>query len=403
LLNFKLNDKIHLDNKLIIWFDIKIMKKINFKEILDKLKNTNFKDLLISKKSIKINQKQKIYFFDSLFNLINSWIPITNSLSIMLYQTKDKNLKLLLESIVKDISKWKKLEDCFKDFPKIFSNFDIYMIKMWEVTGKVANSLETIRDREEKNTELKTKIIWALIYPTIIINLAIAMIIWFMLFVIPRIQKMYSDAKVNLPELTQSIINISVFLQNNYLFLIIWLFWVIFWILAFKNNSKTKIYFDKWVLWIPLFWWLIRKKILAIFSHTFWTLLQNGIMINEALEITKNSLENKYYEKRIEEIILELNEWVALSESMWIKKIKESIEDSYFPLELASIVKIWEQTGKLPSLLIKISTKFNKEIDVIVKWLSTVIEPIVIIIVWIIVWVMVMAILLPFFNMVNVI
>lgn len=403
MLNFKLNDKITLDNKLIILFDKEIMKKINLKEVLEKLKKINFKDLLTSKKSIKLSQKQKIYFFDSLFNLINSWIPITNSLSILLYQTKDKNLKLLFESIIKDISKWKKLEDCFRDFSSIFSNFDVYMIKMWEVTGKITTSLETICDREEKNAELKAKIIWALIYPTIVITLAIAMIMWFMLFVIPKVQKMYSDAKVNLPELTQSVINTSIFLQNNYLLLIICLFWAIFWILTFKNNSKTKIYFDKWVLNIPLFWWLIRKKILAIFSHTFWTLLQNGIMINEALEIAKNSLDNKYYEKRIEEIILELNEWIALSESMWIKKIKESIEDPYFPLELASIVKIWEQTWKLPSLLIKISSKFNKEIDVIVKWLSTVIEPIVIVIVWIIVWVMVMAILLPFFNMVNVV
>jgi type IV pilus assembly protein PilC len=88
---------------------------------------------------------------------------------------------------------------------------------------------------------------------------------------------------------------------------------------------------------------------------------------------------------------------------MWIKKLKDSIEDAYFPLELASIVKIWEQTWKLPSLLLKISQKFNKEIDIIVKWLSTAIEPIVIIAVWIIVGTMVMAILLPFFNMVNVV
>lgn len=381
----------------------------NFKEkISEKLKsfdfkNLNLKDIFENKSSVKLNQKQKIMFFDSLFNLINSWIPITNSLSIMLYQTKDKNVKLLIETILKNISKWKKLEDSFKEFPKIFSNFDVYMLKMWEVTGKVASSLETIKNREEANAELKTKIIWALIYPVIVVSLSICMIIWFMLFVIPKVQKMYSDAKVNLPSLTQSVIDISVFLQENFILIILWLFLIIFWIITFKNNSKTKIYFDEWVLNIPLFWWLIRKKILVIFSNTLGTLLQNGIMINEALEITKNSLENKYYEKRIEEISEELNSWIALSESMWIKKIKDSIEDPYFPLELASIVKIWEQTWKLPSLLIKIWLKFNKEIDVIVKWLSTAIEPIVIIVVWAIVWVMVMAILLPFFNMVNVV
>lgn len=374
--------------------------------ILLKIKTLNIANLkwfFQRKKNISISQKQKIQFFDSLYNLINSWIPITNSLSILLFQTKNKNIKLLIETFLKDISKWKKLEESLRWFPKIFNNFDIYMIKMWEVTGKVAGALETIKEREEKNSELKTKIIWALIYPAIIVSLSISMIIGFMLFVIPRVQKMYSDAKVNLPELTQSVINISHFLQENYILLILGLLWIIWGIITFKNHQVTKIYFDHFILKTPLFGPLIRKKILAIFSNTLWTLLQNGIMINEALEITKNSLDNRYYEKRIEKISEELSEWIPLSDSMWIKKLKDSIEDPFFPLELSSIVKIWEQTWKLPSLLIKISQKFNKEIDVIVKWLSTAIEPIVIIVVWMIVGTMVMAILLPFFNMVNVV
>jgi type IV pilus assembly protein PilC len=100
---------------------------------------------------------------------------------------------------------------------------------------------------------------------------------------------------------------------------------------------------------------------------------------------------------------LSLNEWIAMSELLWIWKIRSWKEDDFFPIEIASIVKIWEQTWKLPDLLIKIASKYNKEIDVIVKWLSTAIEPVVIIWVWCIVWTMIMAILLPFFNMVNVI
>ena len=126
-------------------------------------------------------------------------------------------------------------------------------------------------------------------------------------------------------------------------------------------------------------------------------------MINEALDIAKKSVENDYYEKKVDEMIVWLNEWVQLSELMWITKITSWKEDEYFPIEISSVVKIWEQTWKLPSLLIKIANKYNKEIDVIVKNLSTVIEPVVIVIVGWIVWTMVLAILLPFFNMVNVV
>lgn len=386
------------------------MNKEVFTSFMQKTKDLNFKNIiediwmnLKPKWWVRLSQKQKINFFDSLFNLISSGIPITNSLSIMLYQTKDKNLKLLLQTVTKDISKWKKLQDSLAQFGGVFSNFDIYMVKMWEVTGKLAHSFEAIKEREEKNSELKSKILGALIYPIIIISLSISMIIGFMTFVIPRVQKMYADARVNLPSLTQHVIDTSEFLQHNYLILILAFICLIYGLILFKRWEKTKIYADEFILKIPLFGGLIRKKILAIFSNTLGTLLSNGIMINEALEISKKSLDNAYYEKRIDEMLLSLNQWIPLSELMWIKKLKDGIEDPYFPIELASVVKIGEQTGKLPSLLMKVSVKFNKEIDVIVKWLSTAIEPIVIVFVWSIVGTMIMAILLPFFNMVNVV
>ncbi|MBW7954688.1 type II secretion system F family protein [Candidatus Gracilibacteria bacterium] len=360
-----------------------------------------FKDIFLNK-SIKISQKQKISFFESLFNLLSSGIPITNSLSILSYQTKDKNLKQIILKISKDLSKGKKMSESFADYQKSFSFFDIYMIKMGELTGKVSSSCESIKNREEKNAELKSKVIGALIYPMIVVSLSIMMIIGFMTFVIPKVQKMYDDAKVNLPSLTQNVINISEFLQNNYIILIIIFICLIGGLITFKNHSQTKIYFDKYVLKIPLFGSLIKKQILVVFTNTLGTLLQNGININEALDISKKSLNNAYYEKRIGEIISEISEGLPLSESMGIKKLKEGIEDDYFPIELASIVKIGEQTGKLPSLLLNIGNKFNREIDTIVKGLSTAIEPIVIIVVGLIVGTLVMAILLPFFNMVNV-
>ena len=119
----------------------------------------------------------------------------------------------------------------------------------------------------------------------------------------------------------------------------------------------------------------------------------------------KNYIKNAeglYYEKKIEEIETWIWEWLSLSKLMWIDKISSWIEDPYFPIELTSIVKIWEQTWKLSSLLQKISYKYTKELDNLIKNLSTAIEPVVIIVVWSIVWTMILAILLPFFNMVNV-
>lgn len=354
-------------------------------------------------KNLKISTKEKLNFLESFSSLLNSWIPITNALKIIEYQTKSEKTKILIDKILKNVNSWISLEECFLEFPKIFNNFDVSLIKMWEITGKLWDTIETIKNKEEKSKELKSKVIWALIYPMVIMSLATAMIAIFMIFVIPKITKMYKDAKVNLPSLTQHVINISKFLQEKYYLIIIIIIIVLLLLKIFKTHKKTKIYWDKFILNIPIFWPLIRKKILALLTSSLWTLLSQWVMINDALKITAWALENDYYEKEILKITKNISSWKVLSEEMWINLISSWKKSPYFPIELSSVIKIWEQTGKMPDLLKKLSIKFNKEIDNIVKNLATAIEPIVIIGVWAIVWTIIMAVMLPFFNMVNVI
>lgn len=367
-----------------------------FDKIISKIKAYN-------SSNIRINSKEKINFLEQFSNLLNSWIPILNSLKIISYQTKNKKIKLLISTLIEDINKWAPLKEAFMKYPHIFNQFDYSIVDMWELTWKLWESIELIRDKEEKVRDLKWKILWALIYPMVIVTLATAMIFVFMIYVIPKITDMYKDAKVNLPSLTQTVIDISNFLQNN---IIEVLFWVAIFIgatIAFKKHPKTKTHFDKFILHLPIFGKLLRKKILALFTSSLWTLLSRWVIINKSLETSMWALENAYYEKELRKIIAWVSKWTDLSSMMWIENISSWKENFLFPVELASIVKIWEQTWRLPDLLIKISQKYNKEIDNIVKNLSTAIEPLVIVWVWIIVWTIIMAIMLPFFNMVNVI
>lgn len=367
-----------------------------------------FLESLLKKKekatySVSISQKNKISFLEQLSNLLNSGIPLINGLKIMMYQAKDKKLHNLIKNILDLLNKWSSLRDSLAKYPKIFSSFDLSLVEMWEVTGKLWESIESVRVKEEKAKELKGKIIWALIYPSVIIVLSAGMIMVFMIYVIPKIQKMYKDAKVNLPELTQVVIRISEFLQENIASLLIWI-WIFIWcVIIFKKHPKTKIYFDRMILSTPIFWKLFRKKILALFTSSVWMLLESGVIINKSLTISSKALENDYYEREIQKVISWVNKGIELSVMMWIDKIQSWKENFLFPIELSSVVKIWEQTGKLSYLLQKISIKFNKEIDEVVKNIQTAIEPVVIIFVWGIIGTLIMAIMLPFFNMVNVI
>lgn len=355
------------------------------------------------KKSIKIKTKEKVDFFEQLSNLINSGIPLSNSLKIIFYQTKNKELSQMLEKIIENTNKGGNFEESIKLFPDSFNEFDYAIVEMGEITWKFWDSLEIIKKKEEKEQELKSKIISALIYPIIIVFLASSMIIGFMIYVIPKIEKMYKDAKVNLPWLTQHIINISSFLQENLILLILIIIILTFWLKVFKKSEKTKIYYDKWIIHIPIFWKIIKKKILTLFASTLGTLLDNGIIINKSLAVSANAVENEYYKKEIQKIMEGVSLWKDLSTLMGIEEIKTKKENEFFPIEISSIVKIGEQTGNLSQLLVKIANKFDKELDVLVKNIQTAIEPIVIICVGLIIGTVILAIMLPFFNMVNVI
>lgn len=359
--------------------------------------------LLHNKKNVKISSKEKINLLEQLSSLLKSWIPLINCFKIIVYQTKSKKIKEILEEIINKLNKWDNLESAFKNYPNIFWTFDLSLINMWEITGKLWESIENIKIKEEKNKELKSKIVAALIYPSVVISLSITMICIFMIYVIPKIEDMYRDAKVNLPDLTNNVIKASRFLQDNYIYIILLLIIIIFCIHIFKTHNKTKIYWDKFILRIPIFWVLLKKKIIAQFTRNLWTLLKNWVIINKSLDITSISLENDAYEKKIKEINSRVSKWIELSHLMWINEIKNWKENFYFPIELSSVVKIWEETGKMADLLLRLSIKNTKEIDSIVKNVQTTIEPLVIVIVWLVIWTLIMAIMLPFFNMVNVI
>lgn len=350
----------------------------------------------------KVWTKDKINFLEQLADLLNSGIPITNALKIISYQTKEKSLKGIIDKILDNTNKGIWLKESAQNMKSLFNDFDIALLDMGEITWKLGKSIETIKNKEEKNQELKSKILAAMIYPIIIITLSIGMIGIFMIFVIPKIQKMYHDAKVNLPGITQIVIKISNFLQGNYLYIILWLLVCILGLKVAKKNPKFRLQYDRYILQIPLFWWLLKKKILTLFTKSLWTLLESGVIINEALQVSIAAVENTYYQKEFLVIKDWVSKWQELSHLLWIDSLSWGKEHPLFPIELASIVKIGEQTGKLPELLQKIALKFEKEMDGTIKNIQVAIEPIVIVGVGLIIGTIILAIMLPFFNMVNV-
>ena len=367
-----------------------------------------------------ISTKQKILFFENLWNLINAWIPVIQALNIIIYQTKNKNLKTLSENIKKDIEAWENLFRVSLKNKKVFNVFDMAMLEAWEAIWKVWRSLEIISQKEEKDLNLKNKITQAMIYPIAIVVVTMAMITVMMIYVIPKIEAIYRDANTNLPGLTKAVISFSHIIRVDWLYILAFFVIIGFWTKYLLKVKNIKIKIDKKILNIPIFWDIIKKKILVNFADFLSTLLSSGIMINKALLILRNWTTNLYYAKEYEKILENIKNWKTLSSSMWWNLIElksrktltpeEKLDlkiaeerSTLFPIELTTAIKIWEQTWTLAKMLERSSARYTKEIDHTVKNLSTMLEPIIIVVIWVVVWTIIMAILLPFLSIWNVI
>ncbi len=342
------------------------------------------------------------------------------SLQIILFQAKKWNIRSLSEFLATSISAGEPLYAIASRLPKVFSVFDVAILEMGDATGQIGKSLEIIYEKEEKEAELGRKIRQALIYPAAIVCVAVAMITIIMTFVIPKIEGMYREANVSLPGITQVLINTSRFMRENLLYGII-LFGIIMAAGLFAlRDRRVKKLFDEKILWIYIFGNIMRKKILIVFWEFLSTLLGSGILINKGLLIVRNAVWNVYYEDEIDAVIEEIKAGKTLSSAMWSDLIERKSSDlslpenkealklaerrnKFFPIELSTAVKIWEQTGNLAKMLERVSNRYDKEVDNIIKNISAMLEPAIIIVLGVVVGTIVMAIMLPFFNMMNVV
>lgn len=362
--------------------------------------------------------KEKIFFLDAFGSLVNAGIPIVRALQIIYFQSRNVRLRELSLYLKREIEGGANMAKTASTLPRVFTPFDVAMFEMGEATGKIGRVLEIVTEREEKSLELSRKVKQALIYPVAIAFIAVGMIAVIMTYVVPKIEGIYREANANLPGLTSAVIGTSRFVREYGIVLLAVAFVLATVVPIALKNPAIRLRFDEAVLRIPVFGTIMRKKILVSFCEFLGSLLSSGIVINRALTIVKAGVGNKHYEREIEAVLQDVKTGKPLSSCMGGEYTERKIrgenipapeENRYlrkivcFPIELSTAVKVGEQTGTLARMLEKASARYNREIDSLVKNLSSMLEPAVIVGVGGIVGTIVLAIMLPFFNMVNVV
>jgi type IV pilus assembly protein PilC len=374
---------------------------VNKNDAMVKLKNKRIniisikeapKDLEIPFLTGKIKEKDTLIITKQLSIMLASGLPLDESLNLIAEQTTNKKLGQIIYDVKNDIESGSTLANALKKHKEVFSDMYINMVDSGEKTGNLEGVLKRLVDMTEKRLALKRKIKGAMIYPTIVSIVAIGVIALIMTFVIPTFADMYSSSGMELPLPTKIVINISLFMRHNALYLLGGIIaFIIFIRFLYRKNYKFHRTMDKLLLNLPIFGLLVRKGSVANFSTILASLSSSGIDILEALDIAAKTANNLI----LEETLMEVKDLVKRGDNL-SNAMSGSGE---FPDMVIQMVSVGEETGTLDEMLQKVAQYYEEEVDNTVKNLTTMIEPIIIVVLGGAIGFLVIAMYLPIFKM----
>lgn len=339
----------------------------------------------------KINDNNLILFTRQFSSLIDSGVPILQGLVIMIEQQKNKDLKGMLTKIKENIEGGASLSDSFRQFPKVFNDLYVNLVEAGEKGGVLDRVFKRLSVYFEKMLKLKRKIKGAMIYPIVVLSVAVAVIVILMTFVIPIFANLFASVGATLPALTLDVIAFSNFVRAYILYIIIAGALLIFALKVYRKRESGMRNIDRLILKIPLIGALLKKVAIARFARTFSTMIESGVPILAGLEIVSRTSGNKV----IEETIMQARQDVSAGATLSVSLNKTGL----FPPLVIQMVMVGEKTGNLDAMLAKVADYYDEDVDNAVNNLTQMLEPALIVFLGIVVGTLVVAMYLPIFNL----
>jgi type IV pilus assembly protein PilC len=343
----------------------------------------------------KIKPKVLMIFTRQLATLIDSGLPLLRSLNVLMKQERDKVLKNTINKLADAVQGGNTFSDALAQHPRIFNDLYVNMVKAGEVGGVLELVLNRLAEFQEKAAKIKNKVVAAMVYPLIVMTMAVAIMGFLLVFIVPKFEAIFHDMLGNkpLPAITQFVIGASNLVKNHGLLL---LGAVVATVMAYKFIARTRAgrwWIDRFKLRMPLFGDLIRKTAVSRFSRTLGTLVTSGVPILQALNITRETAGNA----AIADAISKVHDSVKEGES-----IVQPLEASRaFPPMVVSMIDVGEETGQLPDMLLKIADVYDDEVDNAVAAITSMLEPIMIVFLAVIVGTIVLALFTPLISIIS--
>lgn len=350
----------------------------------------------------RIKPKLLMIFTRQLATLIDSGLPLLRGLSVLAKQEPNPVLKGTLSALAESVQSGSTFSESLAQHPRIFNKLYVNMVKAGELGGVLEVVLVRLAEYQEKAHKLKNKIVSAMVYPVIVMFIAVAILVFLMLFIVPKFKAMFAEMgdAAELPMISQVVFGASEFFLKPSFWVIpniVWVFLVVV-LIGFLGNmwgktKKGRIIIDKLKLHAPVFGDIQSKSAIARFSRTLGTLVTSGVPILQALNITRDTAGNVIVSNAIEKV----HEAVKEGESI----VTPMQTSGVFPSMVISMVDVGEETGQLPEMLLKVADVYDDEVDNAVTALTSILEPIMIVILALVVGAVVMALFLPLIKIIS--
>lgn len=353
----------------------------------------------INTRNIRLKPVQVMNFTRQLSILINAGLPLIKSLSILSSQQPNKVMKTMIERVSQAVQSGGTLSDGLAQYPRIFDDLFVNMVRAGEAGGIVDVVLDRLGDYREKAEALRKKIKSAMTYPIIVLVVAALIMSILMVVVVPQFKEMFEDSESELPALSTAVFNFSEnmianpVLVPNFIWLGGFIFLIVVGFKAFGKTASGKRFGDRIVLRLPLLGDVQRKNAIAKFARTLGTLITSGVSILESLRITKETAGNVIIAESIGMIYDKVREGDSMVSPMKAANI--------FPEMAISMVEVGEETGQLPDMLLKVADVYEEEVKDSVDTMTTILQPLMIVFLAGIVAVIVFAIFAPLAQIIN--
>lgn len=344
----------------------------------------------------RVKDKDLVIFTKQFSTMIDAGLPLVQALDILAQQTGNKTLAKTIGDVKVDVEAGSTYADALKKHPRVFSELYTNMVAAGEAGGTLDIILSRLADYIEKAMKLKKRIKGAMIYPSVIISVAIIVIIVIMTFVIPVFSKMFANLGGVLPLPTRIIIGISNFLRGiGGLIVLGSLIGTIIFIVQLRRTEKGRRAIDALLLKLPVFGILIKKVAVAKFTRTLGTLISSGVPILDGITITAKTAGNKIVEEEVIKVGKAVSEGKTIAEPMRQSKV--------FPPMVTQMIAVGETTGAVDTMLNKIADFYDEEVDSATANLTALLEPFLMVFLGVTIGFIVISMYLPIFRLITLI